>query len=58
MHLLAQVTPHSGCQLRLRLLNGTSSGGHLFSVSGAVVSAVAARLEKGKIGQWERDKHP
>lgn len=52
----AQVTPHADCQLQLRVLNETSTGEHLFSVSGAVVSAVAARMERGKIGQWEYDK--
>ena len=51
-----QVSPHASCTLRLTLLNTTSSGGHLFSVSGVVVSSVDARMERGKIGQWEYDK--
>lgn len=51
-----QVSPHPECVLQLTVLNGTSTGEHLFSVSGVVVSSIAARMERGKIGQWEYDK--
>lgn len=55
LHTL-QVTPHPKCRLRVTLLEGSSSGEHMFSVSGVVVSAVDARMERGSIGQWEYDK--
>lgn len=48
-----QVTPHKKCLLSLEVLPGTSSGEHLFSVSGLVVSSLEAKMERGKIGQWE-----
>ena len=38
------------------MLNTTSSGEHMFSVSGVVVSSLNARMERGKIGQWEYQK--
>lgn len=52
----AQVSPHAKCTLRVTLLKPTSSEGHLFSLSGVVVSSVDAKMERGKIGQWEYDK--
>lgn len=51
-----QVSPHPQCRLRVTVLKETSSGEHMFSVSGVVVSSVDARMERGKIGQWEYDK--
>lgn len=51
-----QVSPHAKCTLHVTLLKPTSSSGHLFSLSGVVVSSVDAKMERGKIGQWEYDK--
>lgn len=51
------MSPHAKCTLRITLLKPTSSDGHLFSLSGVVVSSVDAKMERGKIGQWEYDKH-
>ena len=43
--------------LVVTVLEGSASGGgHAFSLSGAVVSAVAAKMERGKSGQWDYDK--
>ncbi|KAI7842833.1 hypothetical protein COHA_003579 [Chlorella ohadii] len=51
-----KVSPHAKCTLHVTLLKPTSSSGHLFSLSGVVVSSVDAKMERGKIGQWEYDK--
>ncbi|PSC68178.1 Acyl-coenzyme A thioesterase THEM4 isoform A [Micractinium conductrix] len=51
-----QVSPHPRCQLRVTVQEGSASGEHMFSVSGVVVSSVDARMERGKIGQWEYNK--
>jgi len=55
-HTLAQVSPHPKCRLRVTVQEESSSGEFMFSVSGIVVSSVDARMERGKIGQWEYDK--
>ena len=52
-----QVSAHPKCRLVVTVLEGSASGGgHAFSLSGAVVSAVAAKMERGKIGPWDYDK--
>ena len=51
------MSAHPKCRLVVTVLEGSASGGgHAFSLSGAVVSAVAAKMERGKIGQWDYDK--
>jgi hypothetical protein len=50
------VSPHPRCRLELKVVQKSSSGGHAFSLSGIVVSSVDAKMERGKIGQWEYDK--
>lgn len=46
-----QVSPHAQCQLKLTVLEESSSGNHTFSISGVVVSSVDAKMERGKVGQ-------
>ncbi|EFN59953.1 expressed protein [Chlorella variabilis] len=50
-----EVSPHAQCQLKLTVLEESSSGNHTFSISGVVVSSVDAKMERGKVGQWEVD---
>jgi hypothetical protein len=50
---VAQVTPHPKCRLEVEVLKGSSSGEHRFSLSGVVVSSLDAKMERGKIGQWD-----
>lgn len=52
-----QVTSHPECVLQIEVLKETSSGKHLFSVSGTVVSPNAARMDIGSAGQWDHIQH-